>query len=325
MLSGSRALAAAQIQPERRSLLLKSAITDLDHARWWRPADAQIYRQLAQARQLQGQRLATIAALEQAYRLQPESLLIQQELALAYQAVGRHTQARDLWLHSGVTAEQMAGVGDQHLTRRDYAEATHWYDQALRHGLVLRADLAFRRAVAATLAGSPEAVVLWATASEFDPTLAIYSLERAVTIPGGTLRWMTPQPEWGITYGTPLSFSAPDANMGVFWWSGEAMAIIDAPQAGEYEIQLHLRHSDPPPVEMAVGVNGQQLQQIVLERGDNSWETVTSRVIFDKGINLLTIGYLNDAFVDGRDRNGIVAWIQVACSQHSHYTQDTKC
>lgn len=64
--------------------LLQRAINQLEQARQWHGQDPLLYRRLAQAYQFDGRLEDSLAALEQAKALQPNSLLIGIELATAY-------------------------------------------------------------------------------------------------------------------------------------------------------------------------------------------------------------------------------------------------
>ncbi|HEX5692631.1 MAG TPA: tetratricopeptide repeat protein, partial [Roseiflexaceae bacterium] len=96
-----------------------------ERARDWTPQDPHTERLLAQAYLRLNQPQAAIQALERAYRRQPESILIRQELARAYEANGQSERAEAMWASLGMSGTAMIEQGKQ-------AGAQGWTDEALR-------------------------------------------------------------------------------------------------------------------------------------------------------------------------------------------------
>ncbi len=280
----------------------------LEQARDWTPSEPHVYRMLAQAYQLNNQPELAVAALERAYQLQPSSLLIQQELALAYKSVNKIDYAVQLWRRLDVTAAQMLVRGDEALDRQQYAAAMDWYNIAAQYDPDIESALPLRRFLVERLTGSPTAMMWFRKAQASDQSLVMYALSDTLKINGADLRWMLSID--GI-YGVPISYGTGGNTTGYLWWTGQAFAVILVEQAGDYQISMHVLHDDPPPVEMAIGVNGQQIQQVLLGRGDNSWETVNTSVFFTAGIHIIQVSFLNDAILNGEDRNAVIEWIMV--------------
>jgi tetratricopeptide (TPR) repeat protein len=109
-----------------------SAAGAFQQALRWSPNDPEIYRALAKSYLRLNQPQQAIDALEQAYRLRPASLLIQQELAQAYEAGGRTQQADALWSALGLAPHDMLVLGEQARRAKQYAEALAWYARAGR-------------------------------------------------------------------------------------------------------------------------------------------------------------------------------------------------
>lgn len=221
---------------------------------------------------------------------------------------------RQAWNDAGGDARQFVAEGDDDLRQRDFATAYAWYTRAR----LLREDppafdLLFRQAVAAVISSDPESSLLLANVRELDERFEVYDLQDGVKIEGANLRWMTElNPEQGLTYGTPLTYGYKgDSTAGFLWWSGEAVAVISVKQTGSYQISMHVRHSLPAPIEMAMGIDGQKLQRMSLKRGDNSWETISVNTHMTSGLHTIHVWYLNDGVVDGKDRNAVVDWITI--------------
>jgi len=284
------------------------AVQYLQQARTWSPASPGVYRSLAQAYLQLDQPAPVVAALEDAYRLRPDSLLIQQELAQAYEAADAIEQAYTLWETAGVTVEQMVVIGDRYLDQRQYAEATAWYSRAMYRQPVLQSRLTFRRFLIAIWAKDPTALKLLEMVRQIDTTFTVYSINDEVSIQGADLRWGVSLSD-DVTYGTPLSHNNDSA--GYFWWSGEALAVVSVERGGKYRLSMNVLHGEPAPIEMAIGVNDQQVQRVSLNRGDNSWETITTTVDFVPGLHTIHIWFLNDGVVRDKDRNAVVKWVEV--------------
>ena len=282
----------------------------LEQARDWTPSEPHVYRMLAQAYQLNNQPELAVAALERAYRLRPESLLIQQELAAAYEVAGHMERVNAFWMRSGVLPIDMIALGDAALDLSEYEMSNIWYDRALRLDLDLQSQLALRRFLAAHLTGSSTAANLLSKARANDQALVVYTLEDTIKINGSHLRWML---AFEGIFGRMLSYGAGDNTTmsGYLWWTGQAFAVVSVQQAGNYQISMHVLHNDPPPIDMAIGVNGQQIQQVSLDKGDNSWETITIDVFLKSAIHTIHVWFLNDAYINGKDRNAIIKWLLI--------------
>ena len=308
VILGTHALSAVQDETTSQKYVTQ-AIDLLEQGQDWVPSDAHVYRRLAKAYGLNDQPELAVAALEQAYRLQPTSLLIQQELALAYKSVNEVDRALALWEKLHVTPTQIVVLGDEALDKQEYDAAIKWYNIALRYDINVEPELGLRRFLAAHLAGLPDATILLNKVRANDQSFEVYVLEDTVKINGDHLRWMQLIDE---TYGRLLNYGGIGGNnIGYLWWTGQAFAVVSVEQAGDYQISMHVLHDDVPPVEMAIGVNGQQIQQVSLGRGDNSWETITVGIYLQPGIQTIHVSFLNDAFMNGKDRNAMIKWLLI--------------
>ncbi len=146
LAAGAHALAdsAAPAEHERTA----QAAAYLKQALAWSPSNPDIYRSLAQSYLRLNQPQEAIDALERAYRLRPESLLIQQELAQAYEVGGQTRRADALWAALGASAPEFLALGEQARVAGRATEALAWYDRAARAQPDLRGSVWYFRALA---------------------------------------------------------------------------------------------------------------------------------------------------------------------------------
>jgi tetratricopeptide (TPR) repeat protein len=282
----------------------------------WSPDDPETHRALAKAYLQLNRPQQAIQALEQAYRLRPESLLIRQELAQAYEADGQWERANGVWAALGLTSERSLMIGDGLFDQHRYLEAHTWYERAARTAVNLPFDRLFKNAITATLARTADASQRLRSVQENDPSFVVYALDSHLRILGSDLRWMTSVPSRGSSYGTPLSYGVNPNNpatptAGMLWWSGNAVAVVSVKDEGLYRVSMLARHSKPAPVAMAMGIDNQQLRSVTLARGDASWEIITFTTRISSGLHTMDIWFLNNAVVGTLDRDAAIQWISL--------------
>jgi tetratricopeptide (TPR) repeat protein len=291
------------------------AVRLFEHARNWSPTDPEIERALARAYVRLGQPEAAIAALEQAYRIQPEGLLIRQELAQAYEAAGQLRRADGLWASLGMTPDSMTAMADELFEHRQFVGASDWYARAMRSMDQVGFEQLFKRAIAATIARNAQAVDALAAVHEYDPTFALYELREHVRIPGSAFRWITAIPSRGLHAGMPLTYGVPAESSrgenGYLWWSGEALAVFNVEHEASYRLNIHALASKPAPVVMAFGVDGQQLRRVLLTSGDDTWATLTFNIRLAPGAHTVHIWFLNDEVVGGVNRDAVIQSVEI--------------
>lgn len=139
------------------------------------------------------------------------------------------------------------------------------------------------------------------------------------TIPGTSLYWMTPIPYYNVSFGNLLNMW--NTEIGIFPWNGEAITIIDVPRSGEFKINVHVRDSEPAPTRMALGINGRREHYFELTVGNNTWQTISATTRLDRGLYSISIWFLNNDTVDGRDRDGAVQWVEIQSTATYHAGQ----
>jgi hypothetical protein len=141
-----------------------------------------------------------------------------------------------------------------------------------------------------------------------DPTLEIYGIGDRV--PGTRFRWTLPIPEVDVQVGDPLTSLTGDS-VGVLFWYGSASAVFTVDEPGDYILRTSVQHAEPPPIEMAVGINGKKVQTYLLSRADNSWQTLELPVSLSEGIHTVDVWFLNDGIVNGIDRDASLGWVEL--------------
>lgn len=190
-------------------------------------------------------------------------------------------------------------IGDQYLYTGS-KEALLWYSTAA--ALDPERDLGLRLDFAAALANDPL----------HEPQIPglVHRLEdRVLQISGTELHWLRERPQHEISLGMVLR---PNRDgVARIWWNDHVGLIIYVDEPGHYRLSMRVLHAPPAPIEMAIGINGVQLRNVSLERGDSSAEIISVVTQLERGLHLLGIWYLNDAIVDGVDRNAEVEWVRV--------------
>ncbi len=303
---------------------MAQAVSGLQSSLQYNPDDSHPYLLLGRAYLLAGQLDQSIQAYRTYASLRPKNPLGHLELGFAYEAqcksgvgeaAARCPAATAEWQAGGLSSARALALGDEALGQSRMLEALVWYERyqwfadSDAEAPPLPFDLVFRIAVAAAQVQSPDARRLLAEVRERDTTFQVYSVQASARIDGTAFRWMNPIGDQ-VTYGTPLS-NGGSGSAGFFWWAGQATAVISVEQDGDYILRMRLRHSDPPPVEMALGVDGKRLEPITLSQGNNSWETVSLPVTLAAGYHTVDIWYLNNAIVNGKDRDGAVEWVTI--------------
>lgn len=286
---------------------LAAAIASLEQAHDWRPADLMVLRRLAQAYLAADRPADAVAALETARRIEPASLMVSSELIDGYLATGRMEDAVVLLRHLGVNATMAEQWADKALLKGDGKEASRWLERAVALAPEREQTLAFRR-TAAVLLGGASASDIEQLAAQAD--LTIYTIDQPTRIPASELRWLIDMRNLGVTFGDRTTIGAP-AGTGVLWWGARTIVVIDVPAAGTYQLRVKALEDKPPPIHISVQIDGQPALDATLTRGDRSWALLESTVTLQPGPQAVVVRLLNDATVDGVDRNATLAWLEL--------------
>ncbi len=270
------------------------------------PNNVVALRGMARAELAAGNSSAAVTHLEAAWRLQPNSLLVQQELAGAYAVNDQPEAARNMWIRNGLTGTAMLEAARQWEESGNLVQAIEWYQRALEQGGEITPEMAFRVAAAMARAGNRQPAVDFFEQAGMRYSAVVRSLSDApLRIEAENL--------YTIVDGRPVEDRRDlfEPNIG-FWLSNYPRVImVDVPVAGEYELVLRAQHSAPAPVRLGIEINWQPIAAISLDRGDGNWEDITTRIDLPEGIHWIGLRFLNDALVDGQDRNAFVDWLEL--------------
>lgn len=307
---GAAALARVE-QTGADPAMLAASIGDLQRAAELLPADPLPLRYLARAYQQSGRQADAIAVLEQATLLAPQSILVRQELLLAYQTAGRYERSALLETKLGYTPEQGVAIGDAYLANGNAVQALLWYDRVGDRWPERAKQLAFRRLVAAISLNDPRAPALLRQTQATLPGLEAPRVgTQQVVVNGAALRWVgdvsLPDAPSGISLNYPYGGSE-----GVFWWNGRGTLIVAVDQPETYLLRITTYNTAPPPVELAFGVNGHRIHYVSLTGGDNTPSVVEFPVSIYPPLASLDVWFLNNAMVNGQDRNAMIGRIEI--------------
>lgn len=295
-------------QSRENPAYLTRSITTLEQAASVLHNEPTVFRYLARAYQKDNRPQDAILALEHALKLLPESLLIRQELFLAYRYIHHETDQ----IVFDYTPEQAIRAGDASFVTKDYNNSLIWYDLVVEQWPEYEPKIAFRRLLSATLSNDHQRVNkylqrLETVSSDFR---VVRVSEGTTVIPGSELRWVGDLGWPGVDFGTRLNYPS-NRSEGFFWWSGQGSVIVEISESSQYLVSIIAQNSNPPPIEMAFGINGQQIKRFSLTKGDNSWSTVEFTVPFSPGTTSIDVWFLNNAHVNNLDRNAIVRQINI--------------
>ena len=241
---GSQSLAEAHAgRPE----LLDTALTQLAAARTYTPNEPLIYRRLADALLLQGHPDQAVAALEQAYRLEPRSLLVLKDLIYATILASDVPRAQLLLAkYTGAPADLML-VGDTLFNAGDPAAALLVYSAIGEQDARLAPQAQLRAAViAASMGDVAQAELLLRASGATNPAAILQSLRDGVVL-GGDSPWgallVNGQPQrlqqapLYLFYGD--GWYGPEPNTGR-WVRSPAQLLVFSPVARSVELKLLL-------------------------------------------------------------------------------------
>lgn len=279
--------------------LLARAITHLQEAIDRLPDEPLAWRYLARAYYLEGRLDRALATLEQAHLLNPRSLLVKKELMLAYRDLGHPNVL--LEEEFAFSLHRLNEAAKRAVVSKRYAEALQWYDYIFKYWPEYRSQIAFCRLLVAIESSDQRVSTFLKQAVENG--YEVFVVDTDVVIPGSGLR------SGHQECGRQLAYRE---GIGVFWTNDRGSVIIKPVHSANYQVRITVRHASPPPVEMAFGVNGQQLEVVSLEQGDDSWATITFTAHLSPSVASIDVWFLNDVWIKGEvDRNAFVRQIEL--------------
>jgi hypothetical protein len=139
----------------------------------------------------------------------------------------------------------------------------------------------------------------------------IIKLADRETVPANQFRWLIELPDWKINYGDQLASKLiGNDTAGILYWSGQAGFITEVTQDGWYQVSIRAQNTLPAPVILQLENNFQSFGKVELARGDLSWQVFQCKVFLSKGFHLIDVNYINDAVIEGVDRDAVLNWIK---------------
>jgi hypothetical protein len=117
-----------------------------------------------------------------------------------------------------------------------------------------------------------------------------------------TMRWMMT--------GDAL-FAGEDPSARALLTVGDAIALVQVVQPGTHRITARVQDTPPAPVTFQLESDFERLGQFSAQRGDMSWQEFSVEGDLEAGTHIIGLRFLNDAQVNGADRNLIVDWLQI--------------
>ncbi|GAC1543078.1 MAG: hypothetical protein NVS2B7_16620 [Herpetosiphon sp.] len=216
----------------------------------------------------------------------------------------------DAWRAAGLGAGGMLAEGDAALRAADIGSAVRWYGRAEQVEPINRPDIVFRVAVANSLAHSPAADGLIQRVRAHDREFNIGKMGATLKIEGHDFRWLFSAGNDTIS-GVPMNYGKADAKEGYMWWIGDGLALLSNDRERRVVVRAKVRRSTPPPVDMAIGIDGEQTRRVSITAGDNLWETIEVPAVLSKGYHSINIWYFNADTVNGVKRDAVVDYVTV--------------
>jgi tetratricopeptide (TPR) repeat protein len=306
---GFRALINAQLHSNQRTKV-EYAAEIFEFALSLFPTDVRIYRGLARTYLLCDKIEEAVNLLVKAYELNPQNTLNIIDLATAYDINEQTSKADIFWLKSGFSADQMARKGDDYLRSESFESALIWYERSVKVDPNTKQKLAFRLAVVSIISKDANVVDYIAALQTLEDKEEVARPNETLEIAGGQLNWLSDFPQWGINFGDML-LSSPNLPDGTLWWNGQAVKIVRIAATEIYTVTFELVNTSPPPIEIAVGVDGRKIQSVSLSKGDNTPQPISITIELAAGFHTFHVWFLNNDIVEGQDRDAIIRRILI--------------
>ncbi|MCS6880082.1 MAG: tetratricopeptide repeat protein [Oscillochloridaceae bacterium] len=295
----------------QNAAILTESLSNFQRAADLLPDDPLPLRYMARVYQLDGRVDEALTVLEKALSLRPDSVLIQTDLLRAYVLTGHPDHALELSAALGYTPDRFVVVGDEYRRSGDYAQALRWFDVAAYADAALASHIVFHRLVSAALARDPQAFEVLHEAQTELPDLQAPQVGVApVAVPGAAFRRVEALSQPPFVSGTPLNHPY-GGSTGVFWGNGQATLLVQVARSGAYVVRVTVVNTVPPPIQLAFGANGLPLHQVSLVAGDNTQSVVEFPVMLTTPLSTVDIWFLNDANVQGLDRNAYIEQVEI--------------
>jgi hypothetical protein len=194
---------------------------------------------------------------------------------------------------------QFIAEGNAAFRVENYEIANIWYQRAAAYSNSDNSSLIFMWSVAAVLSGNPLPL------HESSP-FPVYQVEENTLIQAEELRWLREDSRWKLNYGDRLIDIPPQySGVGVMWWSGTAIVIINVPKEGIYKITINAMDTPPGPIKLQIERDMVPIDQLIWDKGDKSWYALSAVTNMTAGTHILGVNFLED------NGDAILDWIRL--------------
>lgn len=119
---------------------------------------------------------------------------------------------------------------------------------------------------------------------------------------------IAPNEMFSLNEAKKISHQEIDARLfGVMWSNkSDAVTLVDFSESGDYVFEIQLLDRSPAPTRLLLSIDFQPVLEIELPNGDDQLMTFDIDTFLTKGVHLLSVKLLNDAIINGEDRNGYI-------------------
>jgi hypothetical protein len=281
------------------------------------PGASQAYLLLGRIECLLGEPTSAVQWYIKYVQLRPKNPLGYLELGFAFanlcinetRDVSKESLCGSNYLQQSIFDElRLAGIGlDSLISEANQAFSSHRYSQAVRwyYYASLMGDIPdkekFRWSIAEIISGHDLPHI------SGPDVLNIQPLGSDLEIDASTFQWMI-ENRLGKTIGNPTT---GDPHVGYLTFQGTAITVIDVQQLATYHVTINAQNSTPPPIQIQLEIDLQPYASFELSRGDGSWEELSTDITLNAGYHVLGINFVNDAVINGVDRNAIIEWVKL--------------
>jgi len=292
---------------------LDQAIQWLNEARSLAPNNVHSSFLLGQAYCLNEEYEQAVDVLNEFLILRPANQLARAEIGFAYTYMARSTtdpqvaqtyESKSLQYleKAGFSAESFINLGNAAFKQERYQDALVWYEVGESH-IEQQNSLLFRDALLQLVLedSSPDSdQIKDEMILKLDTELTIEPTDLFIFSSGSSVRTRV---EAGQTIGT-LYANSQDAGI-----------ILDVSEAKKFCISGQALDKPPAPTQIGVDIDFETLKVLDLVNGDGDWVQFEFNVTLDPGMHVLGIKLMNDAIIDGDDRNAYLGSVTIsACN-----------
>ncbi|NLB54235.1 MAG: hypothetical protein GX811_00435, partial [Lentisphaerae bacterium] len=241
--------------------------------------------------------------------LRPENQLARAEIGFAYTALARsttdpqvaqtyQTKSSQYLEKAGFSAESFINLGNAAFKQERYQDALIWYEVGESY-IEQQSSMLFRDALLQLVleGSSPDSdQIKDEMILELDTELIIEPTDLFIFSSGASVQTRA---EAGQTIGTLYSNSQ------------DAGILLNVSEAKKFCISGQVLDKPPAATQVGVDIDFENLEILDVVSGDGNWVQFEFDVTLDPGLHVLGIKLMNDAIIDGVDRNAYIGSITI--------------